>query len=118
MATECLRITDWCCQCCGLGHCYGTGLISGLGTSAGWECGRKKKKKVKMEPRSLGGPVDYMRQVSLGGFFVAHLRFLSFFFDTNAESQNYFLDSLIVKNLWFTFLNSFIEVYSATNNTH
>ena len=36
-------------HCCGWGHCYGAGLIPGLGTSACWGMARKKKKKRERE---------------------------------------------------------------------
>ena len=36
------------CHCCGLGHCYGTGLIPGSGTFAVGTAKKKKKKKEKL----------------------------------------------------------------------
>ena len=38
------RLRIWCCHLCGSGHCCGTDLISGPGTSACHRCGQKGKK--------------------------------------------------------------------------
>ena len=35
------RLKIWCCHCMGLGHCCGTGLIPGLGTSECSGCSQK-----------------------------------------------------------------------------
>ena len=42
-----LVVGDLYCHCCGLGHCCGSSLILGLGTSTCCECGKKKKSLTK-----------------------------------------------------------------------
>lgn len=44
----CSKLRIWCCPCSSLGHCCGTGFISGLETSTYHRYGPKQKQKQKL----------------------------------------------------------------------
>lgn len=67
-------LRTWCCYCSGLSHCYGTGLIPGLGTSAclghrpkqQQQKPRKAKKKKKTVNRHLAAKTGRTKVISGG----------------------------------------------------
>lgn len=73
----------------------------------------------RMESRSHGSPLDQVRQASLWERQVAQRRYhLSFFFSDMLGARIIFLTVQFLKICVFTILNSFTEVWYATDSTY